>query len=186
MAILDDTDGCAKKRRSASALSLLSLIAAIYGVVCNRAIGAPGHGKDKVDGLNAADKRFIVEKMKLVSTPEANESSERTAPKVMVEGLSKSVAEEAARLCSDATRITGVKSDGKCSKRDFNAALKKRHCHVHEDNSTERVNLSMKCQPFLTLSQTCSGIKAMCNIRADPVRRIPCACKDCRHQLVQE
>jgi hypothetical protein len=191
--VLDDTDGCAKQYRSATALYLLSLIAVTYRIVYDRAIGAPGHGKDEVDGLNAVDKRFIAEKMRLVTTPEANENSKRIAPEAMVEGLSKSIAAEAARLCSDTTRIEGVKSEGKYQKREKGAAMKKRHYHVHEENSTEHVNLNMKCQPFLTLSQTCNGLKAMYNIRADPdlglgrvaVRRIPCACEDCRLQLMQ-
>jgi hypothetical protein len=39
--ILDDTDGCAKQYRSATALYLLSLIAVTYHLVYNRAIGAP-------------------------------------------------------------------------------------------------------------------------------------------------
>ena len=193
--ILDDTDGCAKQYRSATALHLLSLIAATYKVVYDRAIGAPGHGKDEVDGLNAVDKRFIAEKMRLVTTPEANENSKRIAPEAMVEDRSKSIAEEAARLCSDGTRIEGVKSEGKYSKRETNAAMKKRHYHVHDENSTEHVNINMKCQPFLApSSQTCNGLKAMYNIRADPdlglgkvaVRRIPCACEECRLQLTQE
>jgi hypothetical protein len=192
--ILDDTDGCAKQYRSATALYLLSLIAVTYHVVYDRAIGAPGHGKDEVDGLNAVDKRFIAEKMSLVMTPEANESCKRIASEAMVEGVSKSIAEEAARLCSDMTRMEGVKSEGKYQKREASAAMKKRHYHVHDENSTEHVNLNMKCQPFLAVSQTSNGLKAMYNIRADPdlglgrvaVRRIPCACEDCRDQLMQE
>jgi hypothetical protein len=43
-----------------------------------------GHGKDKVYGLNAVDKRFITEKMSLVVTPEANESLKRVAAETMV------------------------------------------------------------------------------------------------------
>ena len=71
---MDDTDGCAKQYGSATALYLLSLIAVSYRVVYDRAIGAPGHGKDEVDGLNAIDKCFIAEKMRLVTTPGANEN----------------------------------------------------------------------------------------------------------------
>jgi hypothetical protein len=92
--VLDDTDRCAKQYRSATALYLLSLIAVTYRIVYDRAIGAPGHGKDEVDGLNAVDKCYIAEKMSFVVTPEANESSSRLAPEAMVEGVSKSIAEE--------------------------------------------------------------------------------------------
>ena len=173
----------------------MSLIAVTYRIVYDRAIGAPGHGKDEVDGLNAVDKRFISDKMSLVVTPEANESSKRVAPEAMVEGVSKSIAHEAARLCSDMARVEGVKSEGKYQKRETNASMKKRHYHVHEIDSTEHLNLQMTCKPFLTgRNQTGNGLKSMYNIRADPdlglgrvaVRRIPCACEACRHQLMQD
>jgi len=38
--------------------TLLSVLACDFGVVIDRAIGAPGHGKDIVDGLNATDKIY--------------------------------------------------------------------------------------------------------------------------------
>jgi hypothetical protein len=110
--VLDDTDGCAKQYRSATALYLLSLIAVTHRIVYDRPIaGAPGHGKDEVDGLNAVDKRYNAEKMSLVVTPEANKSSSQSPPEGMVEGVSKSIAEEAGRLCSNMARTEGVKSE---------------------------------------------------------------------------
>jgi hypothetical protein len=173
---------------------LLSLIAVTYGIVYDRAIGAWGHGKDEVDGLNAVDKCFITEKMSLVVTPEANESLKRVAAEAMVEGVSKSIAGKAAHLCSDATHIEGVKSEGKYLKREMNASMKKRLYHVHDEDSTEHVNLSMKCKPFLKGKETGYGLKSMYNLRADPdlgfgrvaVQRIPCACEACLHQFNQE
>jgi hypothetical protein len=109
------------------------------------------------------DKRFISDKMSLVVTPEANESSKQ------VEGVSKSIAHEAAHLCSDMACVEGVKSEGKYQKRETNAFMKKRHYHVHEQDSTEHINLSMTCKPFLTgRNQTGNGLKSMYNIRADP------------------
>jgi hypothetical protein len=164
--IVDDNDGCAKQYRSATALCLLLLIAVTYRIVYDPAIGAPGHGRDKVDGLNAVDKCFILEKMSLVVTPEANKSSKRVASEAMVEGVSKSIAAEAAHLCSDMTRIAGVKSEGKYQKQE--TAMKTRHYHVHRQDSIEHINLSMKCLPFLTGSQTSNGLKSMYNLRADP------------------
>jgi hypothetical protein len=54
--MLDDTDGCAKQYGYATALFLLTLLSCVHNVTIDRAVGAPGHGKDIVDGLNAADK----------------------------------------------------------------------------------------------------------------------------------
>ena len=50
--IVDDTDGCAKQYRSGTALYLNSLLATTHGVIIDRAVGAPGHRKYEVDGLN--------------------------------------------------------------------------------------------------------------------------------------
>jgi hypothetical protein len=53
--VLDHTDGCAKQYRCGTALYLLALLAVSYGIVVDRAVGAPGHGKCEVDGANAVD-----------------------------------------------------------------------------------------------------------------------------------
>lgn len=58
----DDTDGCAKQYRCGTALLFLSLLACTCNITIDRAIGAPGHGKDIVDGLNATDKAFLFPK----------------------------------------------------------------------------------------------------------------------------
>jgi hypothetical protein len=81
--------------------------------------------------------------MSLVVTPEANESSKQLAPKAMVEGAGKSIAEGVACPCSYMTCIVGIKSEGKYQKRETNTAMKTRHCHLHKQDSTEHINLSM-------------------------------------------
>ena len=60
--VFDETDGCSKQYRSGTAIYLLSLLSQKYSIVIDRAIGAPGHGKDVVDGLNAVDKSFLRKK----------------------------------------------------------------------------------------------------------------------------
>jgi hypothetical protein len=101
--IVDDTDGCAKQYRSGTALYLISLLATAHGVIIYRAVGAPGHGKDEVDGLNAVDKRFIAKKMSLIVTTEANASSSRMHAEARVDSVSMSIAREAARMCGNET-----------------------------------------------------------------------------------
>ena len=51
--ILDHSDGCSKQYRCGTALYLLSVLSSQFGVAIDRMIGAPGHGKDVVDALNA-------------------------------------------------------------------------------------------------------------------------------------
>lgn len=138
--MFDETDGCAKQYRCGTALFLMSLLAVTYRITIDRAVGAPGHGKDFVDGLNATDKDFLIGKFRMIGLPEdygdsGNQTvgaATRISPESMVEGTSKSLAVECYRLCSDAARLSGMKSDKKSNKRETNAKLKYRHYHVQE------------------------------------------------------
>eukprot|EP00957_Ditylum_brightwellii_P139642 10642724-Ditylum_brightwellii.AAC.1 len=67
---MEDTDGCSKQYKSASSLYLISTICMQYGIVIDCAVGAQGHGKDVVDGLNVVDKRFFRTAMLRNSIPE--------------------------------------------------------------------------------------------------------------------
>ena len=57
--IWENTDGCAKQYRCATALCLISVMSQTYYIIIYRGIIAPGHGKEVVDGPNAVDKRYI-------------------------------------------------------------------------------------------------------------------------------
>eukprot|EP00957_Ditylum_brightwellii_P148177 11282311-Ditylum_brightwellii.AAC.1 len=57
----EETDGCAKQYKCATAMYLLLLTSVRFNIVIDRAVGAPGHGQDIVDGLNATDKLFLKE-----------------------------------------------------------------------------------------------------------------------------
>ena len=109
MFVWDDTDGCAKQYRCGTAIYLLSMLAVMFDITIDRAIGAPGHGKDIVDALNATDKVYLRHKMCMIGTPEANDGSARMAAHAMVEGKPNCLATECARLCSLPERV-GVSS----------------------------------------------------------------------------
>ena len=47
-------------------------------------IGAPGHGKDIVDSINACDKRYLKEKMCMIGTPEADDCTKRIDAHAMI------------------------------------------------------------------------------------------------------
>jgi hypothetical protein len=57
--MFDNTDGCAKQYCCAPAIHLLSMLAREFNITINRSVGAPGHGKDLVDGLNACNKQYL-------------------------------------------------------------------------------------------------------------------------------
>jgi hypothetical protein len=186
------TDGCGKQYRCGSALYLLSLLASQKHVVVDRAIGASGHGKDIVDGLNATDKRFLKGKMCPIGSPEANDSAHRMVAHSMVEGASKSLAEEGSHLCSDEARTSGVKGSVKSEKRETNSKLKLRKYHVQQAETVKFRDLKMEVTglPKKT-KQSHNGLLAHYNIRVErdlgidmaALWRIPCACDGCINQL---
>ena len=51
------------------------MLATKYHVTINRAIGAPGHGKDVVDALNAVDKEFLKKMMCRIAAPDEDQST---------------------------------------------------------------------------------------------------------------
>jgi hypothetical protein len=57
--VYDPTNGCGKQYQSATTPFLLSLIATEFDLTFDRAIGAPGHGKDIIDRLNVTDKMYL-------------------------------------------------------------------------------------------------------------------------------
>ena len=48
---------------------LISVMSQCYSIIIDRGIGAPGHGKEVVDGINAVDKCYIYRLMSTVQLP---------------------------------------------------------------------------------------------------------------------
>ena len=65
-----NTDGAAKQYRCANAICYLSFLSSKYHINIDRAIGAPGYGKDIVDGLNAVDKNYLKKLMRITKIAE--------------------------------------------------------------------------------------------------------------------
>jgi hypothetical protein len=190
LTVWDDTDGCAKQYRCGTAIYLLSILASTYGVIIDRAIGAPGHGKDIVDGLNATDKIYLRKMMCMIGTPEANDGEKRMAAHAMLGDQKMSLAQESARLCSLPERIHGVKAEGgKRQKREAAAKMKQRFYHVQDPAKVKYTKTNMTAVGFEAGDH--NGLIAHYNFRVSKelgvgraaVRRIPCACAACLQQL---
>ena len=194
--IIVSTDGCAKQYRCANSIYLNSVLSATYQITIDQMIGAPGHGKDIVDGINAVDKKYIRIKMCQISTPEASESEKLMKPHAIVDGEDGkafySFAAEAKRLCEMPDRIEGTKSYKKSNKREQNAPLKRREYYLHDAKDQKYNQIHMKLNGLR--KEKYHGLTAMYNVRTDPdlgigkaaVHRIPCACDGCLEQLNKE
>ena len=65
LTVREDTDGCAKQYMWDLAICLKTVLSTSYGIIMDRAINTPGHGKNVVDGLNATEKRYLKGKWNL-------------------------------------------------------------------------------------------------------------------------
>ena len=78
--LLGSTDGSAKLYKCATAVFLMSMLDHTFGIVVDRALGAPGHDKSEVDAINGVDKNTIQRKSmrKLVHTAVAFDPSQNS------------------------------------------------------------------------------------------------------------
>ena len=86
-------------------------------------IGAPGHSKDIVDAINACDKRYLKEKMCIIGTPEADDSTKRMDNHAMIGNKKFSLAVTCKKLLEDNIREQGFKSYRKSNKREANQKM---------------------------------------------------------------
>ena len=66
---MGNTDGCAEQYFCATALYLLSMLSHAYNIIINPGVGATGHGREVVGGLNYTRKRFLSMLIKTVQLP---------------------------------------------------------------------------------------------------------------------
>ena len=107
--VLEDTDRCAKQYRCALAIYLMTVFSSSYGIIMDRAINAPGHGNNVVDGLNTTDKRYLKSKME----PMGKLSSNDTTNIGMLPSASKYVsikfADQCLHILNDRKTLNGLK-----------------------------------------------------------------------------
>ena len=189
---LDHTDGCAKQYRSGNALYLMNVLCLKFNMVIDRAIGAPGHGKSIIDGLNAVDKHYLKKVMCMSGCNRSDDVQTRMRMYSITKESTLSFAEECARLCGQDDRKCGVLSTPAYQSR--NRKLNERYYHVQDPNDMQYCHLSKATKGWINVrSQNCNGIRRHYNFRADPslghgciaARRIPCMCVACVSQLKQ-
>ena len=81
-------------------------------------IGALGHGKEIIDGINTCDKRYLKGKICMVGTPEADDCNKRMLAHSMIGNAHYSSAKEYKRLYGISGRDNGAKGHSKYKKRE--------------------------------------------------------------------
>ena len=57
--VWEDTYSCSKQYIFYLSIYLMNVLSSSYGIIMDRVINAPGHGKNVLDGLNATYKRYL-------------------------------------------------------------------------------------------------------------------------------
>ena len=128
--------------------------------------GAPGHGKDVVDALNATTKAYLKKKMRMVSCTGHDESDRKMKGHSISEIETTSFARECLRLCNRSDRKDGVKSFAKYGKREKAAPIQERIYHLQERNDVRFSQLKMSTTGF-PKGAVHSGILSRYNLRTE-------------------
>mgnify|MGYP000211327405 FL=1 len=182
-----NTDGSGTQYRCSNALYFLSLLAFNYSIIIDRAVGAPGHGKDLVDGLNAVDKQYLKIIMRSIKT--AQEDDDKKIRKIRQHTVFGkkvlSLAKECARLLI-LDREEGAKSFKTNNKRELKGKMKKIFYHTREEDCN-KIHDKISMKTIGLPSGSYNGLRGRYHLHFDPqlgagkaaIRRIPCGCKSC-------
>ena len=200
----EDTDGCASQYRCAVAIYLTTVLSASLNITIDRAIGAPGHGKDVVDGLNARDKCYLREQLQRIVKDLYNPELQVAPVHDATPDGEINFAEQMKSILADSKYFAGQTGSNKMKLRESQAKFKERYYHIQHKKDVEHKQLSMgwndKLFPKLAIADGKSmhrgsrGVLTHYHFRADPklgqgfvaVHRIPCACVACTAQLDKE
>ena len=73
--IWEETNDCAKQYRCALDIYLTTVLSNSYGIIMDRAINAPVHGNNVVDGINAREKLYLKEQKEIIGKFASNNTS---------------------------------------------------------------------------------------------------------------
>ena len=119
---------------------LLNILCLKFNIVIDRAIGAPGHGKSVIDGLNAVDKHYLKTVMCMSGTNRADDINTRMRMYSTIKESHLSFAEECARLCGQEERKFGVLNSSAYQSR--NQKINERYYHVQDPNNIRYAHIS--------------------------------------------
>ena len=167
----------------------LSIVSTNFNIIVDRTIGAPGHRKYVVDGINTCGKRYFMGKMRMIGTPEADVKELRMNAHLMICFASCILAKECKRLCHEEERVNCVNGYRKHKKREDIQKFKKRIYHLQDNDDVKMVGIKKDYIGFRKGNRNSKSV--MYNIRCDPdlgvgkaaVRSIPCACLFCIEQI---
>ena len=159
-----------------------------YNISIDRAIGAPGHGKDLVYGLNAVDKHYLKKNMRITKKPdEISLDIKKINVHTVFNKETISIAKESARILR-LDRTYGSFGSSKHRKREVNRTVRERFYHVRDEDTNNFEYVNMYSKGFSkVIGESYNGMLSCYHLHFYPqlsinkasLRRIPCACDTC-------
>ena len=66
LTVWEDTDFSANEYRCALDIYLMTVLSSLYGLIMDRSIRTPGHGKNVVYGIDATNKHYLKDQIQLI------------------------------------------------------------------------------------------------------------------------
>ena len=107
------THSCAEKCHSKTALYVLSILSHAYKIIIDSGVGAPGHVREVVYGLNNIYKRFLSMLNTTVQMPGASSYDSQMEIHTSTKNTDINLAREFQKHISDPTRAHGLLDNGK-------------------------------------------------------------------------
>ena len=199
--IFENTDGSGTQYRNGTGMSHQSGLAVKFQVVIDRAVGAPGHGKDVVDGLNAVDKRYLRKAMLRADHPEADSTYNSVDWHTATVGGNVSFAQGCMTTLQYHADNIANQLSSKGFKRENERKYTKKKYYIQNNTDVLHSNVKMTWDrskfPALNVPEGRKKIHGSGTVlshyhyRFDPdigygkcaMRRIPCLCVQCTDQL---
>ena len=157
----EDTDGCANKYRCALTIYLMTVLSSSYGIIMDRAMNAPGHGKNVVDGLNATEKHYLKGGKELM----VKLASNNTTNIEMLPSASKYVSIKFAGQCLHILNgkeiLNGLKGITKMKKRQSQFKYQPHILNVQRNSDVDHRGTKMICNNKLFPSLNVINVKTL-------------------------
>ena len=114
-------------------------------IIIDKGIGAPGHGKYVVDGLNAVDNCYIYQLMSTVQLPVSNRFDSQIQMHTGNQKDYVSLAKEFQHHLTKEHRKNGIIDKGKYKRRLMERKWTDRQCHVHNNADVAHQGVRMYC-----------------------------------------
>ena len=114
--VWEDTDDCSKQYRCALDIYLMTLLSSSYGIIMDRVINSPDHGENVFDGLNATEKHYLKEQMKLIGKLASNDTSKIGMLPSASKDISVQFADQCIHILNNKDRLNGLKGSTKMQK----------------------------------------------------------------------